>query len=61
MDDLLKSWLEQVLAEELKGNALTLLEGGMPIDRVAEETGLTVEEIQKLAEEKNAEVQPANS
>lgn len=55
MDDLLKSWLDEVLPEEIRGSALTLLEGGMPIRRVAEETGLTVEAIEKMAEEKNGE------
>ncbi len=55
MEDLLKRWLDEVLAEELKGNALTLLESGMPIRRVAEDTGLTVEAILQMAEEKKTQ------
>ena len=61
MEDLLKSWLDEVMAEELKGNALVLLEGGMPLEQVAEQTGLTVEKIRQMQKENEEEAQPANS
>ena len=61
MEDLLKSWLDEVMAEELKGSALVLLEGGMPLEQVAEQTGLTVEKIRQMQKENEEEAQPANS
>ena len=61
MEDLLKSWLDEVMAEELKGSALVLLEGGMPLEQVAEQTGLTVEKIRQMQKENEEEAQPADS
>ena len=61
MEDLLKSWLDEVMAEELKGNALVLLEGGMPLEQVAEQTGLTVEKIRQMQKENEEEAQQADS
>jgi predicted transposase YdaD len=55
MEDLLQSWLGEILGQELKDQIPTLLESGMTPEQVAQELGLTIEEVHTLAEQSQTE------
>jgi predicted transposase YdaD len=55
MEDLLQSWLGEIMSQELNDQIPTLLESGMTPEQVAQELGLTIEEVQQRAEQSRAE------
>jgi predicted transposase YdaD len=55
MEDLLQSWLSEIMGQELKDQIPTLLESGMTPEQVAQELGLTIEEVHTLAEQSQTE------
>jgi predicted transposase YdaD len=55
MEDLLQSWLGEIMGQELKDQIPTLLESGMTPEQVAQELGLTIEEVHTLAEQSQTE------
>jgi orotate phosphoribosyltransferase-like protein len=55
MEDLLQSWLEEIVGQELKDQIPTLLESGMTPEQVAQELGLSIEEVHTLAEQSQTE------
>jgi DNA-directed RNA polymerase specialized sigma subunit len=50
MEDLLQSWLNEIMDQEMNDQIPTLLEGGMTEEQVAQELGLTVEEVHNRME-----------
>jgi predicted transposase YdaD len=55
MEDLLQSWLGEIMGQELKDQIPTLLASGMTPEQVAQELGLTIEEVHTLAEQSQTE------
>jgi predicted transposase YdaD len=55
MEDLLQSWLGEIMGQELKDQIPTLLASGMTPEQVAQELGLSIEEVHTLAEQSQTE------